>query len=369
MSHHLDSPIARQDIRLDITDLYVFRGETGTVFVINVCHSIFGPIPAPGYHPEGMYEFKVDLDGDAVEDLTYRLTFDERDAHGKQRYVVRRITGRGRGRSAMRPAPSSRREPPARPSPRRPVCASGRAKPATRSGSSPMCCTRSAMRFRTARPWTCPDGIQANAKNLFAGHTVYSIVLEVPDGELLAGADGNRRIGVWAVSTLATDAGGWRSINRVGLPMIHPLFTQYNEDLGNRLNAGRPADDFATYGETVTKAIAGVVSANGTAEDPRAYGEKVARRFFPNILPYEVGTPAVFGFAEWNGRSLTDNAPNVMFSTRGEYSGEPWDRQGVGHLEAVEGLSVRSRGRLSDPRLIIPPGSRPRKPSTSPCPR
>ena len=75
MSHHLDSPIARQDIRLDITDLYVFRGETGTAFVINVCHSIFGPIPAPGWHPEGMYEVKVDLNGDTVEDVTYRLTF------------------------------------------------------------------------------------------------------------------------------------------------------------------------------------------------------------------------------------------------------------------------------------------------------
>ena len=80
MSHHLDSPIARQDIRLDITDLYVFRGETGTVFVINVCHSIAGPIPSPGYHPEGMYEFKVDLDGDAIEEVTYRITFDARDA-------------------------------------------------------------------------------------------------------------------------------------------------------------------------------------------------------------------------------------------------------------------------------------------------
>ena len=34
MSHHLDSPLARQDIRLDITDLYLFRGEIGTVFVI-----------------------------------------------------------------------------------------------------------------------------------------------------------------------------------------------------------------------------------------------------------------------------------------------------------------------------------------------
>jgi hypothetical protein len=109
----------------------------------------------------------------------------------------------------------------------------------------------------------------SKAKNLFAGHTVYSIVPEVPDAELLAGVFGNKRVGVWAVATLATDAGGWRSINRVGLPMIHPLFTQYNEDLGNRLNAGRPADDFAIYGEVVSKAIAGVVAANGTSEDPQ----------------------------------------------------------------------------------------------------
>ena len=83
---------------------------------------------------------------------------------------------------------------------------------------------------------------------------------------------------------------------------------------GNRLNAGRPADDLPTHGETIIQAIAGVVCALGTAEDPRAYGEEIARRICPNILPYQVGSPAVFGFAEWNGRSLTDNAPNVMFS-------------------------------------------------------
>ena len=32
------------------------------------------------------------------------------------------------------------------------------------------------------------------------------------------------------------------------------------------------------------------------------------------MLPYTVGTSAVFGFGDWNGRSLTDNAPDVMFS-------------------------------------------------------
>jgi hypothetical protein len=95
-------------------------------------------------------------------------------------------------------------------------------------------------------------------------------VLEAPDSELLATAGGNRRVGIWALSSLASDAGGWRSINRVGLPIIHPLFTQFNEDLGNRLNGGRPADDFPTYGKTVAKAIAGVVAAYGTAEDPQA---------------------------------------------------------------------------------------------------
>src|SRR3984957_13875053 len=93
MAHHLDSPIARQDIRLDITDLFLFRGETGTAFVINVCHSIAGAIPTPGYHPEGMYEFKIDLDGDAVEDMTYRISFGERDPNGKQHLVLRRIVG------------------------------------------------------------------------------------------------------------------------------------------------------------------------------------------------------------------------------------------------------------------------------------
>jgi hypothetical protein len=70
----------------------LIRGQVGTVFVINVCHSIAKP-PISGYHPEGMYEFKVDLNGDAIEELTYRLTFDEGDANGKQRYTVRRVSG------------------------------------------------------------------------------------------------------------------------------------------------------------------------------------------------------------------------------------------------------------------------------------
>jgi hypothetical protein len=102
---------------------------------------------------------------------------------------------------------------------------------------------------------------------------------------------------------------------------------------------------FATYGETVINAVAGVgvVVANGTAEDPRDYAEKVAHRFFPNILPYTVGTTAGFGFAEWNGRSLTDNAPNIMFSIASNTPIRPSrHRQGVGDLKTVKEVPLRS---------------------------
>ncbi len=312
MSHHLDSPIARQDLRLDITDLYVFRGETGTAFVLDVCHSIGKP-PIPGWHPEGMYEFKVDLNGDAVEELTYRLTFEERDAQGKQKYTIRRIEGK----EAVDPHAAGK------------VVAHGTTDETVSTPSG-----LRAWAGHAGDPfWIEPDVLHAvghafedgtkvdlagwdpsKAYNLFAGHTVYSIVLEIPDADLLAHAGDKKKIGVWAVATLATDAGGWRPINRFGLPMIWPLFTQYNEDLGNRLNGGLPADDFATWGSEIGKKMASVVAAYGTSEDPQAYGEKIAHRMFPNIMPYTVGTPASFGFAEWNGRSLTDNAPNVMFS-------------------------------------------------------
>lgn len=313
MSHHLDSPIARQDPRLDITDLYVFRGERGTVFVTNHSHSLAGKDIPRGLHPEGRYEFKIDTDGDAVEDLTYRFVFAERDADGRQAYGVHRLAGP----DARDPAATGT------------VIARGRTGETVElDGGCRVWVGEAGDPF-----WIEPDVLHAvghafqdgtmvelsswnpaEAKNLFAGHTVYSIVLEVPDEELLTVAGEDHRIGVWGLTWLATDTGGWRPINRAGLPMIHPLFTQFNEELGDRLNENVPADDVQVHSKQLIDMVAGVVRAYGTAEDPEAYAGVVVGRILPNVLPYTVGTSAAYSFAEWNGRSLTDNAPDVMFS-------------------------------------------------------
>src|ERR1700742_4320698 len=77
MSHHLDTPLARQNGQLYIDDLYVFPGHDSTVFVMNVNSTITGPDVQRGFHPEARYEFKVHLDGADFEDLTYRVSFDE----------------------------------------------------------------------------------------------------------------------------------------------------------------------------------------------------------------------------------------------------------------------------------------------------
>ncbi|GAB1824084.1 DUF4331 family protein [Herbidospora sp. RD11066] len=306
MSHHLDSPLARQDPRLDVCDLYVFRGERGTVFAADHSNSFVGPDAPKGLHPEGRYEFKIDGNGDAVEDVTFRFTFGERDAEGLQTFRLHYVT-----------ATEDK------------LIAGGRmGEPLDLDCGGRVWIGQAGDAF-----WIEPDVLHAvgqafqygtridltgwnpdKAGNLFAGHTVYSIVLELPDEELrrIAGPDG--RIGVWAQTSLATDSGGWHPINRCGLPMIHPLFTQYDEDLGDRLNTNGPADDIRLHGDEVRRKIAGVARAYGTAADPDAYAEMVVGRIFPNMLPYTIGTKAGLTFAGWNGRAMTDNAPEVMFS-------------------------------------------------------
>ncbi|WP_327001650.1 DUF4331 domain-containing protein [Dactylosporangium sp. NBC_01737] len=316
MSHHLDSPAARKDVRLDISDLFVFRGEHGTAFVMNVNHSIATEVtghqvPA-GFHPDAQYEFKVDTDGDALEDLTFRFTFGELDADGGQALRLHRLTGT----DAADPGAGGT------------LLAEGRTG-GTVDGPD-------GLRLWVGRAgdpfWIEPDVLHAvghaltdgtradlagwdpaRASNLFAGHTVYAVVLEVPDRQLLAAAFG-RDINVWARTNLATDAGGWRQVNRAGHPMIHALFTQYHETLGDQLNLTVPTEDAASHGKLLAEAVASVVAAYGTAEDPGAYGAAVAARLLPDILPYTVGTAAVYGFNGFNGRALTDNAPDVMFS-------------------------------------------------------
>lgn len=293
MSHHLDTPLARQNGRLYIDDLYVFPGDRGTILVMDVNSTITGPDIQPGFHPEARYEFHVE----AGDTLTFRVTFGEAGADGRQSYelfagdelLLKGVTGEIATGGAAR-------------------MWAGRIADPFYIDLSLLTMVNSAVRDGSAvdlsgwRP--------AEARNSFAGTTVESIVIEISHDHpvLRPGTP----IGVWCTTMLATDAGGWHPINRAGHPMMWPIFWPDDTRFTYPANTRHPSEDYVAEGARVAAQVAAVAA--GAVADPPGYGETVARRLFPDVLPYVVGTPATYGFAGFNGRTLADNAPEAMLS-------------------------------------------------------
>jgi hypothetical protein len=119
---------------------------------------------------------------------------------------------------------------------------------------------------------------------------------------------------VWCATKLATDAGGWRQINRAGHPMMWQIFWPDDTDFANPANTRHPSEDVHAAAKYIGEQITAVVEASGTSDDPGGYGRTVAGDLFPDVLSYTVGTPAVYGFAARNGRTRADNAPEAMLS-------------------------------------------------------
>ncbi|GGO94595.1 DUF4331 family protein [Wenjunlia tyrosinilytica] len=314
MSHHLDSELARRDPRLDISDVYLFRGSTGTVFVMNV-----DPLSGRhGFHPEGMYEFKVDLDADAVEDITFRFVFDaieaEDDADATadhdhpQRWSLRVLHGPeatdrdAAGVELLRGATDAVS-----------VSADGGIRAWAGPAADPFWIEGTVV---TAVRTALAEGKGLDlagfdtdrAENPFQGTDVGAIVLEVADHVLAADT-----IGFWGVSVLATDAGGWRQINRCATPLINTLFELEDAERGIDFNATRPDEDRVLYGPRVMRDTSATRAAMAGTADASAHAERVRDLLFPDVLRYEIGTEASFTPERRNGRPFADCTPEAMF--------------------------------------------------------
>ncbi|MFF5083245.1 hypothetical protein ACFY36_39895 [Actinoplanes sp. NPDC000266] len=294
MSHHLDSPQARQDPRLNITDQYVFDDLDATVFVMNVRTSLAGDAVADGFHEEGRYEFRIHLDDSPAENLVFGFTFTEGAV---------RITRDG---AEIASGPAGQ-----------PVDGPDGLRAWTGRALDPFYLDLSQLAAVDRLVIHGEDAeitgyLPGKATNTFEGSSVWSIVLRVPhrDGQLFP----DRMIRVWSASLLATDAGGWHQTGRAGLPMIWPIFRDAGGDEASAANGTHPGEDWARYGGQVRGLVAAAVRRLGTSARPEAYALAVAQRILPDTLPYQVGTAAIFGFTDFNGRHLSDNAPEVMFS-------------------------------------------------------
>src|SRR6266571_386617 len=106
MSHHYStiSPgpqfgFPYGDARLDYTDLFAFPkpGDPSKSILMMDVHPSFdviqaGPTTAEPFAPEGLYEIKIDTDGDAIADITYQVRFAS-SGGGAQTATLRRLEG------------------------------------------------------------------------------------------------------------------------------------------------------------------------------------------------------------------------------------------------------------------------------------
>ena len=309
MSHHFDTPTAREDPRINVCDFYLFEGAPGATVMAMTVNPDAGLSAPDSFREEGLYAFRFDLDGDAREELTLKLRFGtvEHSAQNEHRHVQSFEVRRSVGALATQGLDGD-------------IIASGRtgetidAAAGVRvfAGLAPDLFAGDGValaRFRTAAFQDNRFDPEAflNRKNLFERRNVSAIVLEVPTPMI-----GKGRVRSWATASLLGHAPEVQ-VSRWGLPLITHVFMP-DEDMHEAYNRATPVADFAQFASQIGKAAAMLTGLAGSAAEPEEYAKRLIEKLCPTTLPYELGTAASFDFAGINGRALADDVMDVVLT-------------------------------------------------------
>ena len=311
MSHHFDTPTAKEDPRINVNDFYLFEGAPGTTVMAMTVNPDAGLSAPETFRAEGLYAFRFDLDGDAREDVTFKFRFGEvRHAEGDehrhvQSYQVLRATGEdaklGAGGEVVVEGESGKTLN------HQGVSAYAGLAPDLFAGNA-----AGLHGFMTAfykEQNYAPEAF-ANHQNFFANRNVSAMVLQVPNALI-----GTRTVRAWATVSLVGHAPEVQ-VSRWGLPMVTHIFLSdpTQPDLKENFNRSVPADDGVHFTDSIAEFTRKMATYAGLTADPAAYAREIAGRLSPTTLPYEIGTPAEFTRSRFNGRALTDDAMDVMLS-------------------------------------------------------
>jgi hypothetical protein len=303
MSHHYSGPnfgFPHGDARLDFTDLYAFPkpSDSGkSILIMNVHPSASvdppGSTTAEPFSTEALYEIKIDTDGDAVANITYRVRFSA-SASGTQTATLRRVEGAQAAGTADEGQIIVERTP----------VSTGREAHVTDAGD-----------YRFFAGWRSDpfffdvqgalNNLQFTGNDFFADKDICSIAIELPNSAL-----GTGKVGLWA-RTLANEGGKWVQADRGARPQQTPF-------LSGEANAAYLAAEPAGDARFVPVFAHALEHAGGyTPEDAK----RVAATLLPDILFYDPRRPASFPN---NGRLLTDDVVAVFIPilTNGKVKGD-----------------------------------------------
>lgn len=287
---HLDAPGLTSpggNGAADINDIYAFQGADPkhTVLVMTTNPAAGAMSPAT-FGTSMLYQIKVDSDGDAAADVTYKTTFGAPGTSGNQAFTLVRAEG------------------------------------ADASGNSPA--GQEVVSGTTNTTVDLPDGGQffaglrsdpfffdlggflgsvegqgdrrfndGDQTDPFATFNTLAIVLEVPDSAL------GQNIGVWGTTSM-----NGTQLDRMGRPAINTVFNATVLGGGkDAYNAADPANDVATYSQQFTDRLVALTTVVGNPYSSQdAAG--IVDLLLPDVLTYDTATAAA---GPLNGRALADD--------------------------------------------------------------
>jgi hypothetical protein len=306
---HLDAPGLTPpggDVRLDLTDHYAFRTPTGrTVLVLNV-NGFSKPgqqaefataIPSVAATKRVSYNFRIDNNGDAKEDVILGVTFGTPNKQGVQKFQVRRngkvlVNGKtspfgkvvvNKGKNGTRAFAGMRDDP-------------------------FFFDLQGFLNILSSAPGKSFLGCSSPRPDAFAGSNVSSIVLELKPSLLTR--KGSTKIGVWTTTNM-----GGEQVDRMGRPAIATVFIPNNPfepvgtepSLKNTYNHSVPSEDQAKFRGEIVDTLTTLFSLNDASGDDKsddpAKINKLADILLPDILTFD--TSSSQGFL--NGRRPPDD--------------------------------------------------------------
>jgi hypothetical protein len=299
MSNHFSAANLKHpgdDPRLDLTDLFVFAAPDDpdrTVLIMDANPFTKGD----GFHPDAVYQFNIDTDGDSLADVAFSVTFSG-DDNGRQTASVHYATGieaqtrEPRGDMLVEATP---------------VGFDATARPVEADPVRLFIGKRSDPFFADADGvlhWLI-DGQQGDFQwtgtDTFAGADILSIAVEAPNAMVGPGP-----IAVWVTTSLRRD-GELVPMDRGGNPSFNPILNA--DDIKDEFNATDPVDDVKNYLEPLSE----VLRRHGYAPDEAT---TAARTLLPDVLHYDRTRPAHYP----NGRTPTDDvfSTRMIFMTHGQ---------------------------------------------------
>lgn len=283
---HLDAPGLTPpggDAALDITDVYAFASpdcDDCTVLIMAV-NGLTAPGVDVAFDSEAHYRFRVDNNGNAVQDFNFDVRFSKVRRDGTQRFSVRMRGDTGRktliGKGSGRTTPVGEEA----------KVINGK------EGLRAFAGMRDDPFFFDLPGFVALDFCATDpAADTFAGSNVAAIVLEVPNSLIGPGP----ALAVWG-----TTSKGGEQIDRKGRPAINTVFIPSNpinggDSLKDAFNAGSPANDREDFRDTVIDTLLLLGNDAVTAG-------ALADFLLPDVLTFTLGDTSGFP----NGRRPNDD--------------------------------------------------------------